>query len=873
MIDNKIQYKQIIPLLSDIGVDISTDDEIAVYDKSAQTTKRLSLENLSSFIDPIAFDGATTGSVLFAGALGELSQDNDGFYYNSTTGALKLVDKNYVPFFGSLNADVLFAVGSNDNNQNNPGVVTTSNHFVGSATDLKITASGANKTYTGQLTQFRVGGGYTGSNTIYGHHIILNNRMSSSSTPNLYGLESSINIEGNFTEAVGISAIAYRGTTVTGDKIVGIRAQAANGYANANEVTGVEAVVRTVSLGATISDGTCILARQQITSGHTVSTAIGLKVGNWVNSGNISESYGIWIDNSIDVGIGGSFPIFSSSTGPSYLSGSLTAPSLFVDSEEYGGTWESNLGVPTKKDLYNKIEALIISGGGYTDEQAQDAIGAILSDGNTVSLQYNDFDDVITAEVIEESLTLNYLQHIDSNTILGNWGASEGPVQTIKLGPGFGFEDNVLVTVPAGSTTQIQYNNAGVIGASSNLTFDNTLNDLKVGNSINAGGSTPQANIYFNLDKTGTIVNGTTGCRMKLYKQDASGTITGIRTDVQANAAVSITTLNGIVSNYGTNVTGAGITNGIGLTSASSVLASSTLTTNTNVFADASITGTSTTQTNFRARAQVIGASGSVTSLYLARLQASLNQGTIGTRYGLSIDGWANTGTITTSYGIYIDTSIDSGTNKYCIYSLSTSPSIFSGDVSVPDEAYGAGWNGSLEVPTKNAIYDKIQTISSANDTKTLIVHSNEPGNIGTVATALYNDGIGGFLLADGDFLTGEYAFKIESNGSNNAQVKLFIEDTIPFVLFDTGSNLPTTDVKGIIKFTLIRTSAVTAKITAECIIDGTFSLTSGEINIDNGLVDWESFTPVIKLEGTALSGITNDVQAHSCWVKWNAAP
>lgn len=35
----------------------------------------------------------------------------------------------------------------------------------------------------------------------------------------------------------------------------------------------------------------------------------------------------------------------------------------------------------------------------------------------------------------------------------------------------------------------------------------------------------------------------------------------------------------------------------------------------------------------------------------------------------------------------------------------------FTGDISVPDEAYGVGWNGSLEVPTKNAIYDKIETM------------------------------------------------------------------------------------------------------------------------------------------------------------------
>lgn len=34
-----------------------------------------------------------------------------------------------------------------------------------------------------------------------------------------------------------------------------------------------------------------------------------------------------------------------------------------------------------------------------------------------------------------------------------------------------------------------------------------------------------------------------------------------------------------------------------------------------------------------------------------------------------------------------------------------------SGDLSVPDEAYGSGWNGSVEVPTKNAVYDKIESL------------------------------------------------------------------------------------------------------------------------------------------------------------------
>lgn len=40
---------------------------------------------------------------------------------------------------------------------------------------------------------------------------------------------------------------------------------------------------------------------------------------------------------------------------------------------------------------------------------------------------------------------------------------------------------------------------------------------------------------------------------------------------------------------------------------------------------------------------------------------------------------------------------------------------LFGGDVTVPDEVYGAGWDGSLEVPTKNAVYDKIETVTAGS--------------------------------------------------------------------------------------------------------------------------------------------------------------
>lgn len=39
----------------------------------------------------------------------------------------------------------------------------------------------------------------------------------------------------------------------------------------------------------------------------------------------------------------------------------------------------------------------------------------------------------------------------------------------------------------------------------------------------------------------------------------------------------------------------------------------------------------------------------------------------------------------------------------------------FSTTVSVADDAYAAGWNGSTAVPTKNAVYDKIETLGAAS--------------------------------------------------------------------------------------------------------------------------------------------------------------
>lgn len=55
-------------------------------------------------------------------------------------------------------------------------------------------------------------------------------------------------------------------------------------------------------------------------------------------------------------------------------------------------------------------------------------------------------------------------------------------------------------------------------------------------------------------------------------------------------------------------------------------------------------------------------------------------------------------------------------TNSGMTYNSSTG-AFWATSVSVSDDAYGAGWNGSTQVPTKNAVYDKIESISTALST------------------------------------------------------------------------------------------------------------------------------------------------------------
>jgi hypothetical protein len=88
---------------------------------------------------------------------------------------------------------------------------------------------------------------------------------------------------------------------------------------------------------------------------------------------------------------------------------------------------------------------------------------------------------------------------------------------------------------------------------------------------------------------------------------------------------------------------------------------------------------------------------------------------------------------------------------------------VFTSDVDVPDDAYAAGWNGDATVPTKNAVYDKIETISASSpwtDAGTVLHPDTATDDVavgGTDSTApVFIDESNETIEAHGGFIAGD---------------------------------------------------------------------------------------------------------------------
>lgn len=115
------------------------------------------------------------------------------------------------------------------------------------------------------------------------------------------------------------------------------------------------------------------------------------------------------------------------------LTGAIFAGDVSVPDEAYDATaWNGSLEVPTKNAVRDKIEAVILGAGTYTDEQAQDAIGTILADSATIDFTYTDATPEITASVKDDSVTYAKIQNVSAaDKILGRATAGAGDVEEI----------------------------------------------------------------------------------------------------------------------------------------------------------------------------------------------------------------------------------------------------------------------------------------------------------------------------------------------------------------------------------------------------------------------------------------------------------
>lgn len=116
-----------------------------------------------------------------------------------------------------------------------------------------------------------------------------------------------------------------------------------------------------------------------------------------------------------------------------------------------------------------------------------------------------------------------------------------------------------------------------------------------------------------------------------------------------------------------------------------------------------------------------------------------------GARYGAFAgggEGWKLISTLQFSWSSSssdVVTSADTGLARSAAGIVKiTDGSSGAGDLTVADQVYGVEWNGSLEVPTKNAVYDKIETLP--NISSGAGVPASTPSKIGDIFIDTTND-------------------------------------------------------------------------------------------------------------------------------------
>ena len=331
--------------------------------------------------------------------------------------------------------------------------------------------------------------------------------------------------------------------------------------------------------------------------------------------------------------------------------------------------------------------------------------------------------------VVDGSVTFAKMANISNNTLIGRFTAGTGSPESIGIGSGLSNTGTTLyntLAVGLGSNQTV----IGGLNASGTLTLSSTSNATK-GKILFGASAYDEANDRLGIGTTSPLT------ALHVVRDAIAGSF--FRMDALNGAPVLQTyRLNGTISLPTGTVSG----NIIGLWSMRGH-------DGTNYVNAARATFTGLASENWTSTAQ---------GTYIRFETTATGTTTLSERLRIDHDGAILIGT-TTNSGFKLDVN---GTIRS------------TGDITVPDSAYGASWNGDNTVPTKNAIYDKIETLGGGGGSYTF-----STGLTDTAGTVTANLSTG---IAGGQSVIGGTA------ASNNLTLSSTSDATKGKILFGTSA-------------------------------------------------------------------------------------
>jgi hypothetical protein len=510
---------------------------------SASVTDRLTLGGNTSTPFQFEVNGAQTGKALVS--LNETG-DQDIFTASASGSTKFIVDRNGTIALGGTSVDRLF------------------NKYI----DLDLNISPSDNTY----------GNYIGlvSDTnvnLYGQSITVDSNAGSNLTNILYGTE--INAIGD-NPTSDLEGLVVRATQRQGDSdyVNGIYGSATTGSNSLtiDEANGINGSV-SANQNGTITDASIFRAFGSVATGGTITSLKGLNLSGWSNSGTIGTSYGIYMDNSIDVGAV-KYALYSSSNSDSYFAGKLGIGTSTPD-----GKLDLNGTVPGKaltilNDTGTDQNILTASASGTTvanlDRSGNLTIEGSIADLSGATLQVNDNLDVngttgLTLSGSGADLIFANSERITNDTN-GQFNFGRNDAGTVTLTANDDDATAALTILPGGaaaltlggsSTTQTTFttdnNAANDFDFTGGATFNNAL--AVNGNTTIGNANTDTLTINVGTSGTGITLADTTFANCTLT------TVSNVLTCGATGGTMSSFTLTG--SDSGTNQT---ITNGETLT-------------------------------------------------------------------------------------------------------------------------------------------------------------------------------------------------------------------------------------------------------------------------------------------------------------------